>query len=202
MRRPPVVATWLLLSLATHRSNDALAGDLMEEFQRRPSRLWFWRQAFAAVLVSWWADVRAHRLLTLRAVAMGLSAIWLYSRYVLSPVAHVDEWLFRLGLIDHFVSWPHPVMGWMATMLGTCGAFWLVGRRHRPSMVVVLFVSLLLLVDVPRLVLGIYTAGPQATQGALFVLVIFRLPMLIAGLWAARSRPARHNPGLRTTSPV
>ena len=54
MSKPPVVATWLVLRLATHRSNEALVGDLSEEFQRRPSRSWYWRQVLVAVLVSWW----------------------------------------------------------------------------------------------------------------------------------------------------
>jgi hypothetical protein len=204
MKRPPVVATWLLLRLATHRSNDALAGDLTEEFQLRPSRLWYWRQALVALLVSWWADVRAHKLLTLRAIGMGTPLLWLYFRYA---YAHVDEWFFSIGLLDHFVGWPYRgAVGWLAGMVGACGSFWLVGRLHRPSMVVVFFLFVLLVGDVPRFVWIYTTEYPRVLftviPGAITVFTVFRLPMLVAGLWSARSRPARQDSGLRTSSPA
>ena len=198
MKRPPVVATWLLLRLATHRSNEALVGDLTEEFQHRPSRLWYWRQALAAVFVSWWEDVRAHKLLTLRALALGTFLPWLYFRYAYYPAAHFDEWLFASGFFDHFVGWPYPrVAEWIAGTVGSCGSFWLVGRFHRPSMVVVVYLFVLLIGDVPRLA-WIYSSGyPRVLfsviPGALTVFTLFRLPMLIVGLWAAQAQ-ARPDP--------
>ncbi len=47
---PPSVATWLLKHLA--RKNEALAGDLIEEYRRRRSTSWYWRQALTAIVVS------------------------------------------------------------------------------------------------------------------------------------------------------
>lgn len=47
MRQPPRVAVWLLDRFAP--DDEPLAGDLLEEFQFRQSRLWFWRQTLAAV---------------------------------------------------------------------------------------------------------------------------------------------------------
>lgn len=47
---PPRLALTLL-----HRfgpDNEALAGDLVEEFDRRRSRLWFWRQVVAAIAIA------------------------------------------------------------------------------------------------------------------------------------------------------
>jgi hypothetical protein len=56
--RPPWLAVALLQRLG---ADPALVGDLVEEFERRRSRLWFWRQAGAAVLVSGRArDVQPH----------------------------------------------------------------------------------------------------------------------------------------------
>ena len=47
---PPQFATWLLLRLSCR--NEALAGDLREEFQRRPSKFWYWRQVLVAITVN------------------------------------------------------------------------------------------------------------------------------------------------------
>ena len=48
--RPPHLALWLLNSLLPE--NEPLIGDLVEEFQHRRSRGWFWRQAIAAIVLS------------------------------------------------------------------------------------------------------------------------------------------------------
>jgi hypothetical protein len=47
-RQPPRVALWLLSRILP--DGDPLIGDLVEEFGRRGSRLWFWRQTAGAVL--------------------------------------------------------------------------------------------------------------------------------------------------------
>lgn len=54
--RPPALAVALLEHLST--VDDDLLGDLMEEFEGRRSRLWFWRQTLAAAIA---APFRARR---------------------------------------------------------------------------------------------------------------------------------------------
>jgi hypothetical protein len=56
---------------------DALLGDIAEEAPRR-SRLWYWFQLLAIVVVASWRDVRRHPLLALRAIATGFVALSLY----------------------------------------------------------------------------------------------------------------------------
>jgi len=46
---PPRLATWLLTRVAGW--NDALVGDLLEEYERRQSARWYWGQVLLAVLV-------------------------------------------------------------------------------------------------------------------------------------------------------
>ena len=49
--------------------SESLAGDLLEEFARRPSRIWFWTQVLAAVAHAWFArdvEIRPLRLVTLQ----------------------------------------------------------------------------------------------------------------------------------------
>lgn len=47
-RRPPRIAWWLLNRILP--VGDPLTGDIVEEFGRRRSRLWFWRQTAGAIL--------------------------------------------------------------------------------------------------------------------------------------------------------
>jgi hypothetical protein len=47
---PPVVATWLLDHLCAER-NEALAGDLVEEYFGGRSAGWYWRQVMAAIAI-------------------------------------------------------------------------------------------------------------------------------------------------------
>jgi hypothetical protein len=40
--QPPIVATWVLAHFGNR--NEALAGDLVEEYRRGRSVAWYWRQ--------------------------------------------------------------------------------------------------------------------------------------------------------------
>jgi signal peptidase I len=46
---PPRFATWLLERVGSSYRREALAGDLVEEFQKGRSRFWFWRQVLQAI---------------------------------------------------------------------------------------------------------------------------------------------------------
>jgi hypothetical protein len=47
--RPPALALWLLRRFAASKWNDALTGDLIEEYRRRRSPWWCWRQVLSAI---------------------------------------------------------------------------------------------------------------------------------------------------------
>lgn len=47
--KPPTLAVWLLNRFVDE--NEPLVGDLVEEFDARQSRLWFWRQVLFAILL-------------------------------------------------------------------------------------------------------------------------------------------------------
>lgn len=47
---PPTAATWILKHLLLGEGNEALEGDLLEEFQRGRSASWYWRQVLGAIL--------------------------------------------------------------------------------------------------------------------------------------------------------
>jgi O-antigen ligase len=51
-RSPPRLATWILLHVASDYRHDSLIGDLIEEFEHGKTRVWYWKQVFAALGVT------------------------------------------------------------------------------------------------------------------------------------------------------
>src|SRR5580658_276016 len=49
--KPPALATWLVEHLIPRGKNEALAGDLLEQFGDWRSAAWYWRQVLVAILV-------------------------------------------------------------------------------------------------------------------------------------------------------
>jgi hypothetical protein len=49
---PPRLATWMLEHLTPTGRNDALAGDLLEEFRSGRSAIWYWRQVLACISIA------------------------------------------------------------------------------------------------------------------------------------------------------
>jgi hypothetical protein len=67
----------VLKRLLPSQDVDALIGDITEERSRR-SRLWYWSQLLAIVVVASLRDARRHPLIALRAVATGCVALSTY----------------------------------------------------------------------------------------------------------------------------
>ena len=92
MRRPPRLASLLLEKLAP--ANEALHGDLEEEFSRGRSAAWYWRQALAAVAVQGPLAVRARGLMAAENFLTGIITLLLIGFYAVF-VVNVTEWLLR-----------------------------------------------------------------------------------------------------------
>jgi hypothetical protein len=117
---PPGLATWLLQRLAV---NDSIIGDLIERYRNGRSAAWYWRQALFAIIAGAFHDVRAHKLLALRAIVLG---------YVCC-----ETFMYGAGaFVLHFVGreTPLPVL---LLLLGCCAiaAGWIVSRLHPRSMI-------------------------------------------------------------------
>ena len=56
---PPAMATWLFEHVVPGNENEALAGDLLEEFHRRGSAAWYWRQVLGAMVAGFSKQLRA-----------------------------------------------------------------------------------------------------------------------------------------------
>lgn len=96
MRTPPKLAAALLKRLGP--GNDALAGDVLEQFKEGRSRLWLWRQVLGAVLRGIVADIPSHPVLTLRGVILGFGLIYVVSNAVFAALRLPEE-LFTRGII-------------------------------------------------------------------------------------------------------
>jgi hypothetical protein len=78
-KRPPRLATWLLLNLSCHPDDEAILGDLTEAFEKRQSSLWYWRQVFVAILNSFVRETWRHKYNSALALVVGwlsLGLIW------------------------------------------------------------------------------------------------------------------------------
>lgn len=65
---PPKTAIWILGHLVPGERNDALAGDLLEEFRAGRSSLWYWKQVLVAVALGCTRTLRANSLAILFSV--------------------------------------------------------------------------------------------------------------------------------------
>jgi hypothetical protein len=93
---PPVLATWLLGLMDPNAWNDAIAGDLFEEYQLRRSPKWYWRQVLTIFGMGVLKDLQNHWVLACRALAV---AVW-------SMIT-----IQRLHLEGRFMEWAFPAIG-------------------------------------------------------------------------------------------
>src|SRR5262245_110483 len=75
IHRPPRLAAWFLKRLGATAVEEALIGDLLEEYQARRSPVWYWRQVAAAIVVGALRDLRHHPAVPIGAIVTGLLII-------------------------------------------------------------------------------------------------------------------------------
>lgn len=78
---PPRLSTWLLERLAPRHRRESLVGDLREQVHRGRSAWWYRRQVLGTILVGLAADLAAQKLLAVRALAVGWSALYLVYQF-------------------------------------------------------------------------------------------------------------------------
>jgi hypothetical protein len=82
-------ANWLLERLAV---DGAVAGDILEEYERRRSRIWFAKQVTVAVCAGVWNPVRDDKLIVLRAMFIGWGAVSAWSLLIGYPWQLLRSW--------------------------------------------------------------------------------------------------------------
>jgi hypothetical protein len=178
-RRPPALATWLFEWMVSDPRREALAGDLVERYGAGGSAGWYWRQVLVAIVSSFLRDFGDHKLLAVRAVAVGWALYWMSS----FPV----RWLWSLG-------YPPRILTYVA-----CGITgWMVARFHRAHRVsaIAMYAGSLLLVHGSFLAWDlIVNRHPVTTYELLLlnplILIAEPLSILIGGLSIAPPESAR-----------
>jgi hypothetical protein len=168
-KHPPRVATWMLKHFGSGPNNDAVLGDLAEQYRQKDSAMWYWRQAMKAIPVSFFKEIRGHKRIAARALLTGWG-MWIL--YVTSIFPHITPFFFG-GSFGVYIE-PRDPIGTAWTLLSApvgvqaslarpfsfvfavalplivwamCG--WLVARFHRAQQtgVVLLFAGSVLLMD-------------------------------------------------------
>lgn len=132
-RRPPRLASFLLESLAP--GNEALHGDLEEEFSRGRSAAWYWRQVLAAAALQGPLAVRARGLVAAENFITGIITLVLIGFYAVF-VVNVTEWLLRFDGVQVLARLPNALgpfngLAFVITFfLGLAGGRWIAKGHH------------------------------------------------------------------------
>jgi hypothetical protein len=154
--QPPRIATWMLKHFGSGSDNEALLGDLAEQYVQKDSPMWYWRQTMKAIPVSFFKEIRGHKGIAARALLTGW-VMWILCGTLIFPFVFFGTnmgyyfeprhpigagWSFMWMPVLGPANFERPVSFVFATALplvvGTiCG--WLVARwhvcarRHPPS---------------------------------------------------------------------
>jgi len=124
----------LLERLLPSQDVAALLGDISEEARHR-SRVWYWMQLAAVLVVASWRDVRRHPLLALRAVGIGivtLVVVFAPASALVRVVRVLSEGGYYVG--PYWLTLPPNAFRWFPGVVNTVGfaaSGWTIARFHR-----------------------------------------------------------------------
>lgn len=134
-RAAPAVAIRLLERFGP--ADEALVGDLQEEFAGGRSASWFWRQTLVAIVMTTASDLRAHPFLAARAVVVGWITLLAFIAIVaplldLEIFARLYDWLIvKYGSRDLPMLWLTHYQFWMLLWASHLVSGWAIARLHR-----------------------------------------------------------------------
>jgi len=102
--RAPRVATWLLVRFSSGPQGEAIAGDLLEQYATRNSRVWYWRQVLSAIRADIVSTVRNNRWRTAVAVALGWVA-YVATSFPTTWLVHKLRLITQVWLSDIDTEW-------------------------------------------------------------------------------------------------
>lgn len=113
-----MLATWLFEHLTQREYREALAGDLLEEYTRRRSDMWYWGQVLVAVVADFSTELRVRWVSIVFALVVCGMVPW-------NQLFHSDR--FRSFLSSGInLSWPASFLAGIAIMSASQGAILLV----------------------------------------------------------------------------
>lgn len=200
-KEPPALASWCLVHLSD--PDEGLLGDMIEEYQRRQSPRWYWRQVAIAVAVGFIRNAWKHKLETMQAVFTVLAALGVAARVAIEPVMGLSGAIFGRGRSLPPGSWTDVFM-WLASILwflAAMGTGMLIGRLHpaRRATMTLASVTFLAAWNLPewyRMTVNAIELGPRFVPylvNSLIYFVIVSTGLFAGSLWtrAARLRVGR-----------
>jgi hypothetical protein len=198
-QRTPFAAR-LLERLIPSQDHTALLGDLQEERRRGRSTVWYIFQILAAIVVGCWRDIWTHRLLTLRAIGIGIAALVVYF-YAAGTLLNFLQRRLSDGILigNHWIYWRERPQSWIfvryVVPVWLHGGFlfsgWVIGRLHRAHGItfVVAFAAVLGIV-VHALMLVAYLTHPlePASPNDTYISPLWLLLCVVIGGWFATRR--------------
>src|SRR5690349_1533255 len=86
MNQPPTLAKWLLGHFGCSPNNDAVIGDLDEQYRHGHSRRWYWRQVVVAIVVSFFKEVWSNKVRSVIAIVTGWISLYICYRLLRPPI--------------------------------------------------------------------------------------------------------------------
>lgn len=205
-RQPPAVASWCLVHLSD--PDEGLLGDMFEEYQRRQSPRWYWRQVAIAIVVGFTRNAWKHKLETMQAVFTVLAALGVTARVAIEPVMFLSGVVFGRGWSLPPGSWTNVFM-WVASalwFLAAAGIGVLVARLHPARRATMTLASVLFLAawDLPewyRMAANAITLGPRFVPylvNSIIYFLIVSAGLFLGSLWTRR-HPAPESRRLEST---
>lgn len=94
---PPLLASWMLEQFTFGYRNEAMAGDLFEEFRSGRSRGWYWRQVLGAIAICLCRAAREHGVMALFALLWSMLApAWLLAVAGFEQHADLNSRFYRM----------------------------------------------------------------------------------------------------------
>jgi hypothetical protein len=188
----PPVATWLLQCCG---ADEALIGDLIEQYARKRSPMWYWHETVVAMFVCCGRTIVTHKWLALRAIVTGWTVWFLCDVVVARSVERLaleggtlssHMWMTYDNVAIPLVSYS----GWVANG-------WIIGRLHRPyqAAMVLVYGGFSLVIGAPivfRLVVAVVGQPRyEPTPGGSALAIISLLVGGVLSAWPA-ARAAKH----------
>ena len=142
----PKFARWLLTRLGCGPANEAITGDLEEQFRQHPrTRVWYWRQVLIAIVGSAFQEIRTRKLRTFGAMILAFAALAFTELFLAKAIGPITSWLPpTLWNAPTFEAFFGVAFMWTAAGLEGFVAGWVLARMHGGRRAAVLCFAVLL----------------------------------------------------------
>jgi hypothetical protein len=141
-RKPPRLATWILLLFGCHSDAEAILGDLCERYQIRPSSIWYWRQTFIEIANTLMRNGAIFRIVLWASAGFLVSAGWGLYFTNADKATPIPSLVYTLALFTQPIAgavtvfYPNLPVGLWPLVLANAATYALVGltvktiRKH------------------------------------------------------------------------